>query len=223
MAAGRLARRAKRASLTRVERSETRVPGRAKKNREFLHPQSGDPQSVTRNRWHARNRGRTRNRYVLVILARRGPFAVKKYENSRRSVRRRARISSTERLRVRPRLRACQRLRVNDCGSPDCGRKKSKLCDVVAPKRLDRSARYLVATTTRRAPASCASFVALAAKQFFSTCPDFHRLRACQRLRVAFGSASSSVFCVPHENGSIDFFQIWHAPWDRTCLPAREI
>jgi hypothetical protein len=73
-------------------------------------------------------------------------------------------------------------------------------------------------------PASCVNFVALAAKQFFSTCPDFHRLRARRRLRVASGSASSSfVFCVPNKNGSIDFFQIWHASWDRTRLPAREI
>jgi len=179
----------------------------------------------TRNRWQARNRGRTRNRSVQAILARRGPFRREKVGKFMANGPCRARISSTERLRARPRLRAqfrlrvCHRLRVTRLRVP----KKSTLCDVTAPKRLYQSARHLVATTTRRVPARCVSFVALAAKRIFSTCPNFHRLRARHRLRVASGSASSSVFCVPNENGSIDFFQIWRACWDRRRPSARQI
>jgi hypothetical protein len=59
-AAARLARRAKRASLSRVERSETRVLRAREKKRFFLN--FGTRNRVTRNRRHARNRWQARNR-----------------------------------------------------------------------------------------------------------------------------------------------------------------
>jgi hypothetical protein len=126
---------------------------------------------------------------------------------------RRARIVSIERLRVRPRLRACHRFRVRPrlrvCQRLRVTRLRAKKIETLR-RRCTETTRPMCAIfrSDDHTTGACklCQFRGSNCKTIFSTCPNFHRLRARRRLRVTSVSASSSVFCVPNKTArSISF------------------
>lgn len=123
---GRQAREASEASLAEPRRAKRDAgPWGAPKKIDFFFLNFATRNRVTRNRWRTRNRGRTRNRWQArnrgrarnrSVLEEFSPgavrFAMKIVGISWRAVRVGRDFFTTERLRVRPRLRAQIRLRV---------------------------------------------------------------------------------------------------------------